>query len=151
MLLADLALATGYYQSAGAIPVRVRLRYLPISCERIVCQIKTSLLHSQRKRQLLHHSVSSHRRDNWYELVTSPPSDCTTRVTFDGFLGPNVAFGVVPNGYFDLNRTNTQYINVSSLVWCTHVESLWSALGYHCTVRNDSSESGKPNIHHLWC
>jgi hypothetical protein len=39
-----------------------------------------------------------------------------TRVTFDDIPGPMSTFGVVPNGYFNLHWTNTQYINASSML-----------------------------------
>ncbi len=41
--------------------------------------------------------------------------DCTTRVTFDDIPGQLPTSGVVPNGYNNLNWTNVQYLNASTM------------------------------------
>jgi hypothetical protein len=42
-------------------------------------------------------------------------SDCTTLITFDDIPGQLPTTGIVPNGYNNLNWTNTQYVNASTM------------------------------------
>ncbi|CAF1222589.1 unnamed protein product [Adineta steineri] len=47
--------------------------------------------------------------------TTTTKPYCTTRITFDDIFNQSATSGIVPNGYNNLNWTNTVYVNTSTM------------------------------------